>query len=322
NDGLLVLDELSQCDPREAGNIAYMLSNGSGKVRANRSGSARASLTWRLLFLSAGEISLSQHMQQAGQRPRAGQEIRLIDLPADAGKDLGLFDTIHGHSNGAAFSKLVVENCTQYHGRVGNDYLNELCKGLDNEPAKLKLAIKRLASNLLGANTDGQLSRGAERFAVVGVAGELATKWGFTGWDTGEAEAAAKLCFSAWVDSRGGTKNHENGAILSQVQSFFELHGESRFTPIDRIDDRTTYNRAGFRQEFEDIDGCTHTLYYCLSEAYNNEICRGFDPKLVSRILIEAGYLIPDNSGKSSRQTRLPGQGNVRCYHIRPTAST
>ncbi|CEK09175.1 DUF927 domain-containing protein [Legionella hackeliae] len=31
NDGLLILDELSQMDPREAGEAAYLLANGQGK---------------------------------------------------------------------------------------------------------------------------------------------------------------------------------------------------------------------------------------------------------------------------------------------------
>ncbi|WP_457589305.1 DUF927 domain-containing protein, partial [Legionella pneumophila] len=32
NDGLLILDELSQMDPREAGEAAYLLANGQGKT--------------------------------------------------------------------------------------------------------------------------------------------------------------------------------------------------------------------------------------------------------------------------------------------------
>ena len=81
-DGLLILDELAQVDPREAGEAAYLLANGQGKARAARTGGARARASWRLLFLSAGEISLSAHMQAAGKRAHAGQEIRLADLDA------------------------------------------------------------------------------------------------------------------------------------------------------------------------------------------------------------------------------------------------
>lgn len=318
NDGLLVLDELSQCDHREAGNIAYMLSNGSGKVRANKAGSARASLTWRLLFLSAGEISLSQHMAQGGQKSKAGQEVRLIDIPADAGNGLGLFDTIQDTDTPAAFSKLLVENCTKFYGRIGFDYLTKLCENIDTEPDKLKLAIKKLTATMLPVGASGQVSRGAERFALVGVAGELATRFGLTGWQTGEAEAATKVCFNAWVDSRGGAGNHEVSTILSQVRAFFELHGESRFTPLDRTDDRTTINRAGFREEFDGNNDSIHTLYYCLTEAYTSEICKGHDAKQVSKILKEAGWLSVGSDGKAAQQKKIKGMGNARYYYITP----
>lgn len=320
NDGLLVLDELSQCDPKEAGNIAYMLANGSGKVRAGKSGAARTSLSWRLLFLSAGEISLGQHMLVAGQRSRAGQEIRLIDIPADAGRGLGLFDTTHDINGGAAFSKLLVDNCTKYHGRVGREYLEKLCASLDNDndSEKLKFSVKKMTEKLSPIGASGQVLRGVERFALVAVAGELATKFGLTGWQTGEAEMAAMACLKTWLDSRGGAGNQEVTAILSQVKAFFELHGESRFSPVGRTDERVTHNRAGFSECFDGASDSTYTLYYCLAEAYKNDICKGYDPKQVSKILKEAGWLQTGNDGKSAQAKRLRGMGNARYYWIRP----
>ena len=58
-DGLLVLDEMSQVEPREAGQVVYMLGNGQGKSRSNRDGSGQRIKTWRLLALSSGEITLA-----------------------------------------------------------------------------------------------------------------------------------------------------------------------------------------------------------------------------------------------------------------------
>ncbi|MGH8579589.1 MAG: DUF927 domain-containing protein [Gammaproteobacteria bacterium] len=58
SDCCLILDELSQIDSRVAGESAYMLANGQGKLRANRSGYPRPRAEWRLLFLSSGEMSL------------------------------------------------------------------------------------------------------------------------------------------------------------------------------------------------------------------------------------------------------------------------
>lgn len=41
NDGALILDEITQIDPKEVGNAAYMLANGEGKNRSGRTGIAK-----------------------------------------------------------------------------------------------------------------------------------------------------------------------------------------------------------------------------------------------------------------------------------------
>jgi putative DNA primase/helicase len=85
SDCLLILDELAQIDPKTAGECAYMLANEQGKARATRTGTPRARQAWRLLFLSAGELGLSDHMAEGMKRTRTGQEVRMADIPADAG---------------------------------------------------------------------------------------------------------------------------------------------------------------------------------------------------------------------------------------------
>jgi putative DNA primase/helicase len=82
NDCLLALDEISECDPREVGTIVYALSNGRGKQRASRTGNARSVTRWRSFVLSSGERTLATHMMEGGHRAKAGQSVRLLDLPA------------------------------------------------------------------------------------------------------------------------------------------------------------------------------------------------------------------------------------------------
>ena len=61
NDGLLILDELGQIDPKEAGEAAYLLANGKGNACATRNGTARP-----VLVRWPGEESLSALMARAG----------------------------------------------------------------------------------------------------------------------------------------------------------------------------------------------------------------------------------------------------------------
>jgi hypothetical protein len=80
NHGLLCLDEIGQCDPREIGEAAYMLANGIGKARMSRGLSPRRRFEWDLLFLSSGERGLSDLAESIGKRTRGGQEVRMCDL--------------------------------------------------------------------------------------------------------------------------------------------------------------------------------------------------------------------------------------------------
>ena len=130
NDNLLLLDELKEIDPNEAGAVAYMLANGSGKRRGRPHGGTRPRLTWKVLFLSTGEISLAQHVEAAGQRVHAGQEVRLIDLPADAGQGHGLFEALHGYANGQMFADGIKERVQETHGTAGRAFVELLVRDM------------------------------------------------------------------------------------------------------------------------------------------------------------------------------------------------
>lgn len=315
SDCLLVLDEISQVDPKAAGEVAYMLANGSGKARANRTGTMRDTASWRLLFVSSGEAGLAEHMAQANRKPKAGMEIRLLDIPADAGRGLGLFDTLNDYASGAAFSKALTEAALNYYGTPALAYLQKLTEHLDKMPGMVKRAQQQFMDQHLPKDAGGQAHRAALRFALVGAAGEIATVWGVTGWPQGIALHAAADCFKAWLAQRGGAGNQEAAAMLAQVRQFFELHGDSRFTEWDRaIDDHApkTLNRAGFRRM---VENSGQIEFYVLPEVFKSEVCKGHDHRAVARLLVDRGCLETEGRGHT-RKERLPGMGNTRCYRI------
>src|SRR5690606_8124939 len=93
NDGLLALAEISECDPREVGNIVYQLGNGRGKQRANKTGSARSVARWRCAVLSSGERTIATTMAEGARQAKAGQAVRLLDIPA--ARRFGAWDDLH-----------------------------------------------------------------------------------------------------------------------------------------------------------------------------------------------------------------------------------
>ena len=307
----LCLDEMGELPPKVAGATAYMLANGSGKSRAHRDGTARAAARWRLLFLSTGEIGLADLIAEAGGRTRAGQEVRVIDLPADAGAKLGMFERLPQDMKAGAFADALRDAAATHYGHAGPAFVAELASRHGEAREALRTARDAIAATLAPADAAGQVRRVAQRFALVAAAGELATEYGLTGWTEGEAAQAAAVCFRAWLGARGTTGAAEPAAMLAQVRRFLEAHGESRFAPMDQTDNRATINRAGFRRETSE-----GTEYLILRESFR-EICTGFDHKAVAKVLADAGALTRDADGTATRSERLPGM-KARVYVIGP----
>lgn len=346
SDALLVLDEIAEIDPKEAGATAYMLSAGRGKTRAGRNGGNRPSLTWRLLWLSAGEIPLAQHMAEAGKKIRAGQELRMVDVPADPGAGLGLFDTVHDQADGAALSAHLSRACESLYGTLGRTWLQWLVENSNTWPKELREHAEELSAQFVPPGADGQVQRAGKRFALAAAAGELATRAGLTGWPVGEAIEGAKACFLAWANARpAGFGNSEQAEALRQVRAQLEKNGDALFTWAHRfMDDHrpNTAMRYGIKRlvdakgEAIKYDGADkycdtrapdgsrimdHALveYLVFPEAFKNEICKGLNPSFVAAVLKEAGHLRHD-PGTNTRQTRLPGMGDrIRVFSIRPS---
>lgn len=232
NHGLLALDEMGQVSAAEAGEIAYMIANGAEKLRGARTGGLRDVRRWLLLFLSSGELGLADHMLSVGKRARAGQEVRLLDIPADTGKH-GAFEELHGHESGAEFSRAITRAAGQFHGTAFRAFLEKLT-AMDNEELHEWIELKRdqfISANLSGCDPSGQAIRAGHRFAIIAAAGELASQFGIAPWPDGSASWAARVCFDAWLKARGGAGNQEPRDMLEQVRHFLAQHGESRFTP-------------------------------------------------------------------------------------------
>ncbi|MEL4168630.1 DUF927 domain-containing protein [Pseudomonas sp. ZS001] len=334
SDGLLVLDEIGMCDPRIIGETVYMLGNGTGKARANDRGQAgRQVQEWRLLFLSTGEKTLAQHMAEANKELKAGMEVRMLAVPADASKGLGMFDVLSGFDDAAALSDALKARVAKYYGTPLTAFLAALC-----EPGKmhgwstiLRRTLEGFVAKALPASASGQAHRAAARFGLAAAAGELATALGITDWPDGTATTAARVCLSAWLNERGGAGNLEGDAILARLRQIIERFGESRFTRWEtaaaKIDEHgpRTIDRLGFRKTLEhgmgDTMHTTHT-YYVLPEAWRSEIFRGMNINAVNKELLHRGVLEPGSDGKASSLVRLPGLGPQRCYIVKTIPGT
>jgi putative DNA primase/helicase len=314
NDATLILDEISQMDAGQAGEAVYLLANGTGKSRATRSGDARPAAQWLVQTLSAGEVSLAQHMAQAGKQVRAGQLVRLADVPVDAGAGLGAFEALHGATRGDTFAVRLGLLCSEHYGTAWRPWLAYLAdKATQAISAQIKREIDTFKQDCVPERADGQVIRVAARFGLCAVAGELATLAGLTGWPPGESRRAAKACFRDWLTLRGGAQNGEHLALMAQVRAFFETHGESRFDPAATEQmPRSAAQRAGFHRPgpFGDLQ------YLVMREAFKRELCKGFDHRQAIRWLTNAKWLLPGGDGHNTQLVRIRSIGGqpIRLY--------
>lgn len=339
NDCLLPLDEIGQAEPREIPEIAYMLANGQGKERMRDRGGLRRTATWRVLFLSTGEESLADMTARAGKVVKAGQEVRFLDVPADAGAGLGLFECIHDAASADDFAKRLRTGAMQQHGSAGPALLDRLAAMVSAEPAwpgeVLGRRLRDFTAQHMPAGADGQVSRALRRFALAAVAGELATELGITGWPPGEAERAAVACFRAWLLARGGTGSREAQQIGEALRRFIGLHGAARFETLREqedddaaqaeppLADARTINRAGWKWQEVDASGARRWCYGFLPDVFAAELCRplGMEAGEARRKLHALGLIRTEQRGAELRLTvrhRIPGHGRPALLVLLP----
>jgi putative DNA primase/helicase len=313
NDSLLALDEISECDPREVGAIVYALGNGRGKQRASRTGSARSVARWRCSVLSSGERSIGTTMAEGGHRVKAGQSVRLLDVPATRAH--GAWDTLHQYASGTAFSDALKRHSVSQYGHAGRAFLQRLTRDHDANFCDALDKIKALPA-FAAPNDEGQAKRAASRFAVLALAGELATEYGVTGWPKGEAIKAAAAGFSAWNQLRGkGRGNLERDQVAERMSGFIERHGDSRFSDVESDDEKQASmvrERAGWWQS----TGAGRR--YLFTAEGMREALKGFDFNRALDALQEAGAIDPPGAdGKRAKFRRIRGAG-VKLYAVDP----
>ncbi|MCG9031809.1 DUF927 domain-containing protein [Laribacter hongkongensis] len=311
NDGLMLLDEVGQGDPRAIGMAAYRLFNGQGRMQGSKDGGNREQARWRVLVLSTGESDLAGFMASGGQRTHAGQEVRLASLPADAGKGLGAFDTLNGCASAGELAERLEQSAREHHGTVGRAFVERVAERREEVATRLRHAIHDMRT-LLPPEASGQVRRVASRFALIGEALELATEAGLTGWEAGEGKAAVTGCMAEWLD-RYGLGNREDVQILEQAEGWFALHGWSRFIDITAPDDRepNVPNCAGYRKR----ESGGRVVWLVSPSVLRDEIARGHDQANAARVYARFGMLEMASDGKATSRHRIPGMASPMRFY-------
>ena len=311
NDSLLPLDEVGQgSSAKDVATSAYTLFNGAGKLQGAKEGGNRELKRWRTVAISTGEMDIETFLSAGGLKVKAGQLVRLLNLPMEKSV------THHEYQNGKQHADALKEAYQTNHGAAGREWIKWLAGHQQEAKQAVKAAQERWRS-LIPADYGEQVHRVGERFAILEAA--LVLGMPVTGWGEQESRDAIQHGFNAWV-KEFGTGNREHKQIIEQAEAFLNAYGLSRFAPYPYDPaDMPIRDLAGYRQKgAHDADPI---VFYTFPAAFEGEIAKGFNAKQFARVLAGAGVLKPPASGRGyqRKSPRIDGrQINVYVLQLRP----
>lgn len=304
NDGFLALDEISQADKRDVGQLSYLYANGDGKGRGKASGGNRVTEKWRVIFLSNGEETLKALMAQANQKTNAGMEVRLCHIDGDAGNGMGIFDSLAIAETPEEQAQKITDLTDKYYGTAGIKWLQYIT---DNKSDVIKSANKFM-NDFMGtySHVKSQANRVAKRFALVAAAGEIATEAGITGWQAGEATKAVSICFDNWLDNYGSDGSHEDRQVIAHIAKYLQKYSNSRFEEAESSH-TILGEKAGYHRK-------SNNTYLFGTEVFT-DICSPFDKRQVLEVLASHG-LLKRNGDRFDAKVNLRNVEYSRAYVV------
>ncbi|MDQ9127645.1 DUF927 domain-containing protein [Serratia fonticola] len=311
NDGLMPLDEVGQgADPDSVAKSAYTLFNGVGKLQGAKEGGNRDLKRWRTVALSTGEMDIETFIATAGRKVKAGQLVRLLNIPLEKAQQF------HGTANGKAHADALKDAYQSHYGAAGRFWIKYLADHQQEAIAAVREAESRWRS-MIPADYGEQVHRVAARFAVLEAA--LVLGCVVTGWNVQECRDAIQHNFNAWI-KEFGTGNKEHQQIIEQAEAFLNAYGLSRYAPLPYDpQDMPIRDLAGYRDKGK--RDCDSMVFYTFPAAFEDEIARGFNTKHFAKALADAGMLTPPASGRGyqRKSPRIDGrQINVYVIHHLP----
>ncbi len=204
NDSTLILDEskLLDKDPvmtaKTITNRVYTLTGGKGKARSALYENNVAE--WQLTVFSTGELSLAQHAEAGKIERLEGENVRMIDVPADAGHGMGIFESLpDGVSSSNELAHIVKDVTHRYYGSAKPAFLKRLIADIQDDREGLKVFLEKGIKYFLDQHKVNRNSgidvRIAKRFALAYVSGCLAIKYKILPFERSDVMHGISKCY-------------------------------------------------------------------------------------------------------------------------------
>ncbi|HHO0430850.1 DUF927 domain-containing protein [Klebsiella pneumoniae] len=307
NDSLLPLDEVGQgSSAKDVATSAYTLFNGAGKLQGAKEGGNRELKRWRTVAISTGEMDIETFLSAGGIRVKAGQLVRLLNIPMEKST------VFNGLPNGKAHADALKEAWIDNHGAAGREWVKWLAAHQQEAKQAVRDAQTRWRS-LIPADYGEQVHRVAERFAILEAALVAGTQ--ITGWSEQASRDAIQHSFNAWV-KEFGTGNKEHQQIIEQCEAFLNAYGFSRYLPYPETDarDLPIKELAGYRTGSPSGDEVYK--FYTFPAAFEREIASGFNHTQFARALASAGMLETGDKGRHKKKALRKMGGKQHVFYV------
>lgn len=316
NHCLLCLDELKELpNADDAGRLAYNLAHGISKTKGTLQNRTKTSPPFELVFLSTGEFGFLELIERSHGRAFGGQEVRIVEVPADRGR-YGSFDDLHKMKDPAAFAQILNENATTYYGTAAPAFITKYLEvGADRVRLDLVRLMGEFTRNHTPKSAAPEVARIIERFAFVAAAGVLAARWDVLPFEPQEVVNQTVTCLRNWLRVRGTVGSRDQQAALDHLREYFNSWRYTRFL-------RHTSGTPGKEQpKHGQIDGF-------LNEADPNNpeiqfhkrlphsVLGPYSQDLMIRALDAIGALVRDGNHRQVKRS-IPNNASVRMIVVR-----
>lgn len=303
----VILDEIGQAKSAEfMMELSYMLGNGTGKRRMSRGLRARKVAAWRSLFLSSGEITISEAAEREHKKLDAGVLVRMAHIPAlpnGSDQTCGIFDLLPTDgelsSAGTVASRLNDAAKQRAYGTAGPAFVEKVVREVADKGREAFVSrVNEIVEGWIekrGLSSDGQIGRVARRFALVAAAGELAIAYGVLPWQRGFASHVATECFDAWRAQFKTPEQEEPELIEHLLDQFIALDDQfGQYTcGVGLTSKRSPLKLLGYKAT---QDGRTVRVYVLPSEFVN--LCKNREKKRTLEALSKRAYLYENDRGR------------------------
>jgi putative DNA primase/helicase len=321
-DRLLVLDELGRLadDPKTAAakaqRVSFKIAAGIGRIRSVNFGNKGNLCRWRVFVLSSGELAISEMANAAGKNRLKGDQVRMIDIPADANSKFGIFDHLpDGQSSSKSLAAQIETAASQNFGHPSRILVKRILSlGDDRIAARIKRAKKRFMK-AAGVPQDKWDQRFAQRFGLAYAGAEVGIQFGILPW---KRKTALRAIRSVYRDARRAVPDFAalTAEALAEVKR--ELAKATQFCDLRPGKEKANQPKASAAAGFIKKDKKSGSYFVVNPSALQKWVGDKIDARWVVEALADQGLLIKSKGNVLTKQVLIPSiNGKHRYYCIR-----